>query len=143
MSSRGPDPIRNDRRRARRLAKLPADAVCAVCGWRSPDALLRTGKNLLERDHTDGDANNPNLVAPACPNCHSVHSEGQRRLGVNLTHDEERSVLERHADALRSRAAFYLQLADNDQREAERLDALATAFDEKDPDWRLLPEAKP
>jgi hypothetical protein len=138
----GPDPIATDSRRARRRQKLPADAACADCGFQTPDLLLRAGCNLLEADHTDGHANDPDLVGPLCPTHHAVHSEAQRRLGVDLRHDESRSLLERRAAGLRSRATFFRQLAEAELRDAERLAELVTALDLGFPAWRDLPEAK-
>ena len=143
MSMRtGPDPIGNDRRRARRKRRLPADAACAFCGWQTPDALLRAGRNLVEQDHVDGDANTPDFVAPLCPACHAVRSEGQRRLGVDLRHDDERSLLERRAAALRSRAAFHRDLATTEEDDAGRIEAFVARLDRECPDWREWPEAR-
>ena len=114
-----------------------------VCGWETPDQLLRAGRNLLEQDHIDGDVNNADLVVPLCPNCHAVHSEAQRRLGVELRHATDGSVLERRAAGLRSRAGLWAQLADADRREAHRLERIAAALDDAYPGWRQLPEARP
>jgi hypothetical protein len=139
----GPDPIGTALRRARRRQQLPPDAACVFCGWQTPDMLLRADTRLIEGDHVDGDANNPELVAPACPNCHAVRSEGQRRLGINLLHDDERNGLERMAAARRSRAVFFRQLAASEQKEAARLEALAARLDQECPDWREWPEATP
>jgi hypothetical protein len=136
-------PIANDRRRARRRQKLPDDAACALCGWKTPDALLRVGRNLLERDHVDGDANNPELVVLLCPNCHAVRTEAQRRLGVDLRHDDSRTVIERLEAAHRSRASFDRLRADSDLKSADRLAALTEALDRRYPGWRQVPEARP
>jgi hypothetical protein len=142
MRKRGPDPIRNDRRRTRRQQKLPPDAACTFCGWKTLDELLRLGRTLVEQDHVDGHANNPDLTAPECPNCHAVHGEGQRRAGAILTHDDDRSRLEIQADAFRSRAAFHRQLAETEEQQARELDLLAAALDRVAAGWRDLPEAR-
>ena len=136
----GPDPIGNDRRRSRRKRGLPPDAACTFCGWQTPEALLRIDRDLLEQDHVDGAANTPDLVTALCPSCHTVRSEGQRRLGVDLRHDERRSLLERQAAALRSRAVFHRNLAAAEERQSAQLDAFIAVLDGECPGWREWPE---
>jgi hypothetical protein len=139
----GRDPIAADRRRARKARKLPPDAACAFCGITTPEVLLAVGRSLLDGDHVSGEANDPDLVISLCKNDHAIRSAHQHDEGVDLAHDDGRSVLARQAAALQSEAAFHRDYADAQERRATQLLELEKAFDRKDPNWRDLPEAKP
>ncbi len=139
----GPNPIANDRRRARKRSKLPPDAACILCGITAPEVLIPVLRSFIDGDHVSGDANDPDLVVPLCKNCHAIRTAHQHDEGVDLSHTGDRSVLTRQAGARQSRAALFRDLAEAEEREAVQRIALEEALDHKDPSWRDLPEAKP
>jgi hypothetical protein len=47
-------------------------------------ALTSAGANVIERHHALGRAHNQGFIVPLCVNCHSKHTEWQRRLGVDF-----------------------------------------------------------
>jgi hypothetical protein len=140
-SSAGPDPIRNDRRRAKREHNFPPGTACIHCGNSENIVLVKPGRHLIEGHHTDGATNDNELVAPECLNCHAIDTEAQRVAGIDLSH-RPRSVLEQLAAGLRSRAAFHRSLAEAHERDGEQLAALALRLDDLCPQWRELPEAE-
>jgi len=139
----GRNPIANDRRRARKAHKLPPDAACTFCGITTPEVLLAAGESLIDGDHFSAEANDPDLVIPLCKNDHAIRTAHQHDEGVDLAHDDGRSVLARHAAALQSEAAFHRDYADAQGRRATQLLTLEEALDQNFPTWRDLPEAKP
>jgi hypothetical protein len=139
----GRDPIAADRRRARKRNKLPPDPACVFCGITVPEVLIPAPRSLINADHVSGDANDPDLVAPLCKNCHAIRTAHQHDAGADLAHGDDRSVLARQAAAAQSQAAFFRDLADARERDASRLLALEGAFDREPPGWRDLKEAKP
>jgi hypothetical protein len=134
-----PDPIRADRRRARRRAALPLDAACLVCGIRDPDVLLRVGGSLLEDHHVLGRAVAPELTVVLCRNCHAMQTAGQHDhaalppLGAAAVSD---SVLERVARGLISLAVFLHELAHTLHGLASQLLVFVRQLDMTVPGWR-------
>jgi hypothetical protein len=132
-----PDPIGDDRRRARRRAALPPDPQCALCSLTDPDALKRVP--LFELHHVVGVAADADLMVVLCRNCHACQT--------GLQHDYDAlpptgrtarpdSMLETIARALRSLAVFIHDLAHTLTRYAAMLMALTVRLDADVPDWR-------
>jgi len=105
--------------------------------------MLALGRSLIDGDHVSGDANDLDLVIPLCKNHHAIRSARQHDQGVDLFHDDDRSVLAYQAAALQSEAAFHCDYADAQERRATQLLTLEEALDRNFPTWRDLPEAKP
>ena len=137
----GPDPIANQRRKARRQAKLPPDAACVLCGMTTPEALLMVERSLLEAHHVVGEAYAGELTVPLCRNCHAVETEGMRDLGIDLQR-QPRQLPDTLVQVLRSLGRFFTMLGQRLLEWADQLAALAGALDRAFPDWRQLPEAQ-
>ncbi len=135
MSGGRSNPINADRRRARKRVALAPDAACTRCGIAIPE--------VLEAHHVSGDAGDPSLTTWFCANCHKVLTAHQHDAGVDLRHDELRSVLGRAAAASHNQAVLFHDLVESRERDARRLTALEAALDRAHPDWRKLPEAEP
>jgi hypothetical protein len=135
-----PDPIANDRRRARKRRALPPDAACIFCGERNPDALQAVRRTLLEAHHAAGEVNDPVLVASLCKTHHAIVSALGWDAALDLTH-RPLSVLARAAGALHSLAVFLQALAEALLRFARDLLRLEEALDRRYPSWRKLAEA--
>jgi hypothetical protein len=137
-----PDPIANNRRKARRAAKLPPDAACVLCGETTPEALLRVGRTVLDGHHVPGEAVAPDVVVPLCRNCHAVETEHMRDLGVELRRTK-RTVPETLVSVLAALGGFLLTLGRALVAWSNELSHLVGALDSNYPDWRQLPEATP
>jgi len=125
------NPRQNDYRRELRRREFGDDPVCSVCG---------EGRDPIEFHHLAGVANDLQLEAPVCANCHLSLGEDMRRLGVDLRH-EPKPLLERLLAVLRGLATFFRQLGDRLGQWADKLANLIRALDEKLPGWKELPEA--
>lgn len=141
MSQSDPDPIASQRRKTRRKAKLPPDAVCALCDEVTPEALLLANRSLLEAHHVLGEANAGELTVPLCRNCHAVETEGMRDAGVEQEH-RPRQLPELVVSVLRALGVFFRSLGEHLLECAERLAALFAGLDRDCPGWRELPEAQ-
>jgi hypothetical protein len=134
-----PDPIRADRRRARRRASLAVDAACLLCGVRDIDALLPAGRSLLEDHHVLGRAAAPELTVVLCRNCHAIQTARQHDhgalppLGKGVASD---SVLERVARGLISLSVFLHELAHTLQLLASQVLVFVRQLDGAVPGWR-------
>ncbi len=104
-----PDPIQNDVRKTRRLRILGPDAACGLCGQANPAALIRVNRSVLEVHHLAGEANDADLTVVLCRNCHAIHHEALRDLGVDLTRDD-RPRMDLLAAVLRGLASFFALL---------------------------------
>ncbi|MCH7584952.1 MAG: hypothetical protein IH941_07310 [Acidobacteria bacterium] len=131
------DAFANDLRRHRRNIRLGADASCFICGYRKPEGLVTGPSELLEGDHTLGKANDSDLTARLCRNCHAERTEGQRDAGVDLRHND-RHLLERLEAGLRSSADFHHRLAESEWKRAKDLADLISRLDKAGISWRDL-----
>jgi hypothetical protein len=138
----GPDPIANQRRKARRQAKLPPDAACVLCGQTTPEGLRLHERRLLEQHHVLGDANASELTVPLCLNCHAIETEAMRDGGVELRHGQERQLPDVLVSVLRSLGRFFTMLGQRLLEWADQLTALVGALDREHPGWRQMPEAQ-
>ncbi len=136
----GPDPIGADLRRARPARRLAADTVCVTCGEADP-VVLKDGRSVLEAHHLAGRANDPDMTAAVCLNCHRKLTNAQKDVGVPLAADPERSILERLVAWLRGLAVFCQHLARNLTDAAHQLERCIGGLDRDHPEWRSLPEA--
>ena len=118
-------PVQDAVRRQRRTDRLGPDAACALCGVRTPEALIVVDRSLLERHHVVGRANDGDLTVPVCRNCHAVLTEGQLAHGVPLS--RPRSDRERIANGLHALGAF---LPDLGKRLSEWSDNLRKGLNE-------------
>jgi hypothetical protein len=136
-----PDPIKNDRRRARRQAALPADACCVLCPESAPEALLMVERSLLEAHHPLGEGIAPELTVPLCRNCHAAQTEAQLAVGVEF-HRSERSLLATVASVACALGVFLQALAERLLAWAQQLRQLESTLDQRFAGWRELPEAR-
>jgi hypothetical protein len=136
-----PDPIKNDRRRARRQAALPADACCVLCPESAPEALMMVDRSLLEAHHPLGEGIAPELTVPLCRNCHAAQTEAQTAVGVELRRNE-RSLLGTIASVACALGVFLQALAERLLAWGQQLVELESALDRNFADWRQFPEAR-
>jgi hypothetical protein len=129
------DPIRDDARRARRQRRLGSDAVCVLCGERTPDVLIKVRRSLLEHHHLAGEANDPELTVVVCRNDHAKLTEAQRVSGVELRRASERSSLARLEAVLCGLADFFVLLAQALRGWAAEIRATIKRLDEGWPGW--------
>jgi hypothetical protein len=140
MTIDGPDPIRNDRRRARKQATLPPDAACVLCGISNPTNLLQVRRSLLHHHHVPGRVYADELTVPLCQNCHAVETQAQHDLAVDLRGAAR--LPERLVSVLRALGVFFQRLGARLLVWADQLAALVAALDRDCPGWRALPEAQ-
>jgi hypothetical protein len=138
---RDPDPIGNDVRRSHRGRGLPKDAACVYCGEQNLEALRLVKASLLQGHHPGGKANDPELVAALCLNCHEIEKLRQPGMGVELHRDPDRSMPEKLVSVLRGLALFCELLAGRLVGWADRLAAFVVALDGNYPAWRDLEAA--
>ena len=134
------DPIGNDARRRRQVARLGPNPCCLLCGQRDLDTLRPVHASLLEDHHLAGRANDPNATAILCRNCHAKATAGMLRVGMQLARDDGRSVPEKAAEFLRGIALFFEMLAAACEGWAVRLTSHVASLDVNLPGWRELPQ---
>jgi hypothetical protein len=135
-----PDPIKNDRRRARKTAKLPPGATCLLCAEESPEKLQQVGRSVLEAHHVLGEGIAPELTVVLCRNCHAEQTQRQLDAGVELRW-QRRTVLETAASVLVALGAFLLALGGWLLDLGHHVEALVAGLDRDHPGWRELSEA--
>ena len=128
---REPDPVKADRRRSRKRAKLPADPACCICGETDPD--------VLEVQHVLGEETAPDMTVVLCRNDHARQTGAQHDQqslplpGPARRRDTIVEVVER---ILRGLAVFAHSLAQALVGYADGLRAMVTGLDLDHPDWR-------
>ena len=125
------DPIGNDARDAIRQRRLGVDAECLLCGYTEPEGLIKVHQSLLEKHHIAGRANDAQLTAWLCRNCHAEVTESYRKEGVPL--NASRSVPARVLGGLKGLGIFSIDVGRACRRwvsDSERW------LDEHYPDWR-------
>jgi len=129
--------FRNTMKAAARLQKRKRKVgkACPICGERSPYAL-----RAFDEHHVDGRANNNELTATPCFNCHAKQTARQLDAEVRLYPSE--TFLERLMFGRISRACFFRSCAESDEREAEKIEDLLKILDQRIPGWRSQPEFK-
>ena len=135
-----PDPIAASARHAVRQRRLGPDAACTHCGLSDP-AILTRKRPRLEAHHVAGRANDTDLLAVLCLNCHAAVTARQHDAGI-LDRSDDDSLLERLARTLLSLAIFTAGLTDALRRWAQQLIALAASLDQALPTWRTLDPAR-
>ena len=126
-----PHPIKADRRRARKRAKLPPNATCCICGETDPE--------VLEVQHVLGEEAEPDVTTVMCRNDHARQTGAQHDQkvlplpGPARRRDTIVEVVER---ILRGLAVFAHALAQALIGYADGLRALVTGLDLDHPDWR-------
>lgn len=138
-----PDPIGNAARRSRRAERLPADAVCVLCGEADLATLRRVPRGwLLEVHHVAFRSNDETLETVLCRNCHAKTHAALLDRGIDpAKRGEGRTIPDVLATILQTLAAFLRALADSAQAWASRLRGLVRMLDANFPSWRDLPEA--
>jgi hypothetical protein len=131
-----PNPAANDRRLARRVAKLGPNAACAICGERNLIALV------LHGHHVGLEANDPVAVCALCLNHHAVAQERLRQIGVVEWEAPADNFIDRQVAMLRSEADFLRLLAESRDQAADAWEAFTRWLDGKELDWRGWPEAE-
>ncbi len=132
-----PNPIANDARRGTRQRRLPAEAVCLLCGIANP-AVLRT--SILDEHHPLSRRIAPDLTVVLCRNCHDLVHEDLRDHGVDLRQPAG-SILEQIVLLLTAAGTFLAHLGHTLTEWARALNQLIPALDQAHPGWRALPEA--
>jgi hypothetical protein len=135
-----PDPIGSDARRNRQVRRLPPEPACALCG-ESEIAVLKSHnvkRSLLEEHHVGGRANDDEVVAVLCRNCHANATALQLDVGA-IPPGTRASCLDAMELALRSLGTFFELVADACYRWAAQLGQVIAALDEHLPTWRTLP----
>jgi hypothetical protein len=91
------------------------------------ECLTKSSRGVLERHHPTGRANDSELTAVLCLNCHTKATERLEVAGVSMSEPED--VLERVVMCLRAVAEFLLMLAEALIRWARQLDGYRRASD--------------
>lgn len=139
-----PDPIRADRRRARRDRRVPPDAACVLCLTSDPEILIEVDRSLLEADHAMTAAVAPGVTVWLCRNCHAIRTAAQhdhRAVATPGSARAESSGLEDLSRGLRSLGMLLHDLAHVLVVFADWLLAFATGQDTFAPGWRDQPWA--
>jgi hypothetical protein len=131
-----PDPIGNEVRKVRRARRL-GTAVCFLCGFADPVALVRANRTLLERHHPLAIAHAPAATVPLCRNCHALETERMRDAGIPLMKDNL-SDLDVIEAVLRAQSVFLRDEADAWAGFAADLRRRIDDLDCRDPKWRDL-----
>jgi len=117
------DPIRNDRRRARRTRRLGEGAACLLCGYhRNTRGLRKVSRHFLEEHHILGWVSDETLTAWLCRNCHYEVTDDQFTHGVDLNPAPGRSVQEEVSDRLRAFGPLLAEMAQRLTDDGYRLD---------------------
>jgi hypothetical protein len=125
-----PNPAANDRRLARRVAKLGPKAACAICGQRNLIALV------LHGHHVGLEANDSTAVCVLCLNHHAIAQERLRQIGVLEWEAPADNFIERQAAMLHSEADFLRLLADSRDIAAQAWEAFSLWLDDHGVPWR-------
>jgi hypothetical protein len=101
--------IDDARRAARRAIRLGREPVCAACGERTPEGLVRAHRSILQAHHLVALAVDTKTTILLCGTCHLIVTALQHDAGV--TFRVPQSPLERARAILRSHAALHSLLA--------------------------------
>lgn len=134
------DPIGNDARRRRQVARLGTNPSCLLCSERDLDTLRPLPAPLLEEHHIAGRANDPNAAVILCRNCHAKATAGMLRGGMQLAQEDGRSAPEKIVQFLHGLALFFEMLAAACEGWAVRLTSHVASLDANLPAWRELPQ---
>jgi hypothetical protein len=163
------DPIKNDKRRARRERNFGGEKSCGFCGHTQGDVLEQiepekflemiekarsglpiilckshvnalVGKSVVEAHHVATHANLPTLTFPLCGNHHAIESEAQRVAGIEMR--RRHTLLERCVSIFYAWVQFLRSWTDALIELAELLIKLIKGLDDRCPEWRELEEAK-
>jgi hypothetical protein len=115
---------------------FPPNAVCALCGYANPVALIAANKTLLEEHHVFGAAFDDGTRIPLCRNCHAEITEGIRATGVSMR--PQPSLFENLIGANKAHEVYYRCAAMTCARNASELQRRVDALDELDPNWRSI-----
>lgn len=107
-------------RKAKRTRMFGANAVCILCRYSNPVALIEIDKTLLQEHHVNGQAHDPVTLVPVCLNCHAELHAGMRDNGTSL--EPKRSLLEKLAEMHRAREVFARAEANAHAKIADQLD---------------------
>jgi hypothetical protein len=117
---------------------FPASAVCALCGYANPVALIAVDKTLLEEHHVVGAAFDDGTRIPLCRNCHAEITEGIRGTGASMR--PQPSLFENLVQAKKAEEVYHRCAAIACARNASELERRVDALDELYPDWRSIEE---
>lgn len=126
-------------RAARRARRFGADAVCVLCGFSNPIALILVSRTLLEEHHVYGANNDDNTRVPLCRNCHALVTEGIQATGATMR--KQRSLFEQLAETNLISAVFYRAAAESAENMAAQFETRIARLDRKCPDWRAIVES--
>ena len=113
------DPIASAVRQAKRARRIGIDAACVLCGYCTPESLLRVDRTLLERHHVAGRANDADLTVVVCRNCHGELTETLRDAGVSM--EAPPNTVTATIQLLRGLAVLCDDLAHSCRRHADEL----------------------
>lgn len=123
------DPMKTEKRRAKRELMIGRDQACALCGVSELFALMR-----FDEHHAAAKAHDPNLTVVLCLNCHARATETQRQEGVRFK--PQSTLIETVIAGLTSILAFFRDLCDGLERFVEMLRESVRRLDAEHPDWR-------
>ncbi len=126
-----PDPVKADRRRARKRARLPADAACCICG--------ETDGEVLEVQHVLGEEAAPDVTVVLCRNDHARQTGAQydqKALPPPGPAQQRDTIVEVVERILRGLAVFAHALALALVAYADALRAMVVGLDLDQPEWR-------
>jgi hypothetical protein len=121
-------------RRGKRELLLGENPACFRCGHTNIDSLLLVSRSFLELHHVVGRANDGELTAPLCRNCHAELTEAYRDAGVPPNRPP--TFLHRLAAILRALGALFSDLGKKLSAWAETLIQFIQRLDTELPSWR-------
>ena len=115
-----------------------ANAVCVLCGYANPVALIAANRTLLEEHHVFGAAFDDDTRIPLCRNCHAEVTEGIRATGASMR--PQPSLFENLIEANKALEVYHrcaaITCAHNASELQRRVDTLDALF----PEWRSIEE---
>lgn len=134
-----PDPIATAARRAKRINRLHGATACLACGITDAHVLTPTPggdvPQLLEEHHLLGRKNDADFVVALCQNCHALHHEGLRQVGVDVGRRHD-NPLDAVIAFMQSIGTLLRLLVDRWHDMIDRLSQLRDSLDREHAGWR-------
>jgi hypothetical protein len=127
---------RNETRRVRRARVFGPEAVCVLCRYANPAALVMMEKTLLEEHHVYGAAFDDATRIPVCRNCHAELTEQVRATGATMR--SKRTLFENLIEMSSIEGIYHRAAAIACDRMASELRRRVVALDERAPGWRSI-----
>lgn len=139
MKKRKPTAAQNAARKSKHNRPFGPNAVCYICHFANPIALIEVDRTILEQHHVAGQNHSDREQLPVCRNCHALLHEGCLDDGVALR--SQRSLLETLAEIDRALAVFFRAASIAHADRANQLDKFIETLDHALPNWRTICEA--